>query len=596
MGYLSWLRNRQNQPARRLVRFRPRVEVLEGRCLPSTVTTLDDAGPGSLRDAVASTPSGGTVDFQADLTGTIVLTTGELAITRDLTIAGPGADVITISGNHASRVFNIGAAFTVDISGLTIGSGYTLDTGGGITNAGTLTLTNVSLSGNTAAFSQGGGDGGGIFTSGPLTVTNCTLSSNSAWGLGGGMYDAGATPVTVSGSTISRNQTSLGVGGGGGGLYNAGGTLVVDGCTLSGNTTDAGGAIMNNGGTLMVHRSTLSGNSGMQVGGGIFSVLGMATVSDSTVSGNQAGDNGGGGIYNLLGTLQVQNTIIAGNTSPFAPDLYGDLVDQGYNLIGGNPGLGPLQDNGGPTWTMAVLPSSPALNRGNPAQLGVADQRGVVRAGGVNIGAFQASASAFVLTAPDTATAGMPFDVTVTGVDTFGQAAVGYTGTVTFTATDSNPAVVLPANYTFTAVDAGVHTFAAGATLVSAGGQVLTATDTANGSLLGGATVAVNPAAADHFVLGVPASVSAGTPFDVTVTVVDAYGNTVPGYQGTVTFSSSDTDPGVVLPADYTFTPADGGSHTFSGGVTLITPGEQTLTVTDQSAGFSTSLTVPVTP
>src|SRR5262249_60735714 len=118
-------------------RSNPHLEVLEGRCLPSTVTNLTDHDPGSLRDAIATTPSGGTVDFQAGLSGTITLTTGELAITKNLTIAGPGADVITVSGNTASRVFDIGATFTVDISGLTIADGsVTGANGGGILNAG----------------------------------------------------------------------------------------------------------------------------------------------------------------------------------------------------------------------------------------------------------------------------------------------------------------------------------------------------------------------------------------------------------------------------------------------------------------------------
>src|SRR5262249_6780573 len=159
------------------------------------------------------------------------------------------------------------------------------------------------------------------------------------------------------------------------------------------------------------------------------------------------------------------NTIIAGNTAPTAPDLAGNLGSQGYNLIGNtqgasgldptdllnvNPLLGSLQDNGGPTQTMALLADSPALSAGDSAQLGVADQPGLPAAGGVNIGAFQASASALVLTGlPDTATAGTALSVTVRAVDSFGQTARGYTGTVHFDSTDTG--ATLPGDYTFSA-------------------------------------------------------------------------------------------------------------------------------------------------
>src|SRR6516162_4787960 len=104
-------------------RIRLPLEVLEDRWLPSTVMNLNDSGLGSLRQALIDTPSGGTVDFQSGLTGPITLITGELLIDKDLTIAGPGADVITVSGNNASRVFDIAASFTVNISGLTISAG-----------------------------------------------------------------------------------------------------------------------------------------------------------------------------------------------------------------------------------------------------------------------------------------------------------------------------------------------------------------------------------------------------------------------------------------------------------------------------------------
>jgi hypothetical protein len=191
------------------------------------------------------------------------------------------------------------------------------------------------------------------------------------------------------------------------------------------------------------------------------------------------------------------NTNVAGNRSSGVNyDIWGSLTSSGYNLIGTTEGgdgfdatdllnvdplLGPLQDNGGPTQTMALLPGSPALNAGDPSQLGTADERGVVRSGGVNIGAYQASANAFLLTAPDTVTAGTPFDVTVQAVDPLGQVALGYIGTVTFGTTDLDPGVVLPDPYTFTAADQGTHTFSSAFVLLTPGPQTLTADDAAGG-------------------------------------------------------------------------------------------------------------------
>jgi hypothetical protein len=259
-------------------------------------------------------------------------------------------------------------------------------------------------------------------------------------------------------------------------------------------------------GTLTVSNSTLSGNSAGYLGGPIYNVGGgiyndgTLTVSNSTLSSNSATGhygttpNGGGGIYNR-GTLHARNTILAGNTAATAPDLYGNLGSLGHNLIGNSSGgtgytatdlldvnalLGPLQDNGGPTQTIALLAGSPALNAGDPAQLGVADQRGVIRSGGVNIGAYQASASALVVTVSGAVASGTPFDVTVQAVDVFGQVAFGYRGTVTFSVTDPDPAVVLPADYTFTADDQGTHTFTGEFTLITPGTWMLTAADLAN--------------------------------------------------------------------------------------------------------------------
>src|SRR5262249_52476486 len=151
------------------------------------------------------------------------------------------------------------------------------------------------------------------------------------------------------------------------------------------------------------------------------------------------------------------------------------------DLLNFDPLLGPLQNNGGPTQTMSLLAGSPALNAGDAAFLGTADQRGVVRSGGVNIGAYQASASAFVLTAPATTTAGPPFAVPLKAVAPFGQTALGYTGRVTFSSADPYGAT-LPADYTFAAADHGVHLFPGVATLYTAGTWDVTASDTSTGS------------------------------------------------------------------------------------------------------------------
>jgi hypothetical protein len=118
-----------------------------------------------------------------------------------------------------------------------------------------------------------------------------------------------------------------------------------------------------------------------------------------------------------------------------------------------------------------------------------------------------------------------------------------------------------------------------------------------NRLLVGTATVTVQAASASQLLLTAPATVSVGMPFDVIVTALDPYGNTATNYQGTLAFSTSDTNPGVVLPAPYTFTAgnaADNGLHDFAAQVTLLTPGPQTLTATDPVSGITVSATVTV--
>jgi DNA-binding beta-propeller fold protein YncE len=205
-----------------------------------------------------------------------------------------------------------------------------------------------------------------------------------------------------------------------------------------------------------------------------------------------------------------------------------------------------------------------------------------------NITVLPVAADHYGILMPSSTVAGTPMEVTVTALDPYGNTAISYRGTVNFTS--SNPQATLPVDYHYRAIDQGTHRFTV--SLRTSGNQPVTATDTATASITGTALVAVTPAAADHFVISVSGSVSPGTPFDVTVTVVDAYGNTVPTYLGMVHFSSTDRDPGVLLPPDYTFQASDNGSHLFAAGVTLITPGDETLMVTDIGSGLSGSITV----
>jgi hypothetical protein len=510
-------RDRERRPQRhQRPRFVPRLEALEFRTLPSTfpVLNLADSGAGSLRQAILdanSTPGDDAITFE--VTGTINLARALPNLSSNIDIQGPGADALIVrratGGNYS--IFTVARGATVVLSGLTVTNGYT-GQGAGISNGGTLTLNDVSVSRNYAD------RGGGIYNGGTLTVSDSTISGNGGAGIvnpqgatltlsrstltgnvssGGGIANGGT--LTVSDSTFSGNIASQDLEAYGGGVYNGqGATAVISNSTFSRNTAFSvftpsyGGGIYNYG-TLTLSNSTLSGNSAEgdsgPYGGGIYNRGGTLTISNSTVTGNSAYD--GGGIAGL--NLNMRNTIVAGNMAFFgAPDVGGRLTSSGYNVIGNtqygsgfddtdllnvDPLLGPLQDNGGPTLTHALLPGSPALDAGDPAQLGVSDQRGVVRSDGVNIGAYQASASAFVLTAPATVLAGVPFDVTVTAVDPFGQVALGYTGTVTFGTTDPDAGVVLPADYTFSAADLGMHTFSGACTLLTPCDQTLTADD-----------------------------------------------------------------------------------------------------------------------
>src|SRR5262249_6849263 len=225
--------------------FVPRLDPLEDRTLLSTytVSNLADSGDGSLRQAVLDANANQDDDqivFAAGLQGTIALTSGQLTITDvNLTITGPGASQIAVSGSDASRVFNIPAGVTAEIDGLTITHGMA-GNGGGINNAGHLTLVGCTLCHNQARGApRSPAPGGGGLNLGTLTIADSTFSANlvvgglgaSNAGQGGGLAGFGGT-LTVSHGMFSDNRAIGGAGapgvagdnGAGGGLWNGGGS------------------------------------------------------------------------------------------------------------------------------------------------------------------------------------------------------------------------------------------------------------------------------------------------------------------------------------------------------------------------------------
>jgi hypothetical protein len=295
MWFSSRLRNRKRHESSQMrPSFRPTLEALEDRCLPSTltVTNFADGGKGSLRYEIAAAQSGDTIVFGKKLDrggGAIVLTSGhELYIDKNLTIQGPGAGLLTVYGGNefgAPRIFEVGPGVTVALSGLTI------DHGGGHASAGGLSSGQLY-----------DGSGGGVLNRGTLTISGCTLSNNSA--------DSGPDSATS-----------------GGAIYNAG-VLTVNGCTLVNNQANLGGGIFNFG-TMTVSGGNVSNNAA-RAGGGIFND-GTATVSGCTLSTNTA-VNAGGGIYNAgtAAALTVLDSIFSSNS----PDnIYGPYTDGGGNTF-----------------------------------------------------------------------------------------------------------------------------------------------------------------------------------------------------------------------------------------------------------------------
>ncbi|GMU83856.1 MAG: hypothetical protein AMXMBFR47_37260 [Planctomycetota bacterium] len=343
------------------------------------VTNTQDGAPapaGSLRAVVAAATAigGGTeVRFAPEVTGTITLSQGAIAVSSSIAIRGPGANRLAVSGNNASRVLTIGTTGPVVLSDITIqdgrASGGTGNSGGAIqANSGArlslerCIVRNSSVTANTSA------QGGGISLGGSgaeLHLTDCTFSGNSASAATAGM---------------------------GGAVYCASGPATVTNCTFAGNTAAAGtvgyGAALYSGAGATIRNSTFTANTSSGVGTAtVYASATAVTLGNTIIAGNQGAQTGASG----ASFFTEGHNLIGDSSTGFVDGVNGDR-------IGIDPRLGPLADNGGPTPTCGLLSDSPAIDAG---ATGVsADQRGLPRgndgdcdgSGAADVGAFEFNA------------------------------------------------------------------------------------------------------------------------------------------------------------------------------------------------------------
>src|SRR6266536_4718855 len=431
----------------------------------------------SLREAIAAANSlsGGphTITVPAGSYAITAIGTGALVIDGNVVIVGAGVGSTILDGENARTVLQVNPAKQLTLSGATVRNGLASTPsshGGGIyVNGGTVTLTNVPLSGNHAVL----GDGGAIYSTGvsTVTLTNVTVSGNSAR-FGGGIFGDGLdATMTLNNVIVSGNSS-----GAGGGIY-SNGPFSMTNATVSGNqSTSAGGGMTirmatltnvtvhsNSGqtgggiygsGELTMTNVTVSGNTASYEGGGVVNAFRTITLINVTVSGNSAPPNRGALVNDVgPGTVTAKNTIVAGN--PSGGDCSGTVTTQGGNLdsdgsCGFNqttdrpnmdPLLGPLGDHGGLTDTMPLLRGSPARDAGVSAGCPSTDQRGVARpqdgdgdaVARCDIGAYEAANSPTTITlAPGALTlvvdsAPLPVDPTLGLVDTDNPSLAGAT-------------------------------------------------------------------------------------------------------------------------------------------------------------------------
>jgi hypothetical protein len=395
-----------------------------------TVTNLDDSGPGSLRQAIldANGAAGAdVVQFQAGLTGAIVLSSGQILVTDSVDIQGPGAVNLAVTGIGDSRIFYLysgQALIDVTISGLTLAGGNA-EVGGAIADLGeNLVLDQMLITGNVASVGvEGGGDGGGVWARDSngdgmtVTILDSTISGNTAGHDGGGVFfDHVTGAVIVQNSTLSGNYA--GAEGGGLALYSL------------------------YGGSLAILETTIASNTAVGTGGGAFTQAGPVLVGNSIAADNTAAiDNDLG--TSGTGSFDVSYSLVE---SPGTASI----TDSGGNLFNQDPQLGPLADNGGPTPTHLPANASPVVNAGDPAFTPPpsTDQRGLPRVvnGRIDMGsvevAMPAAAGVIQLAMSADSVSETAGTITITVLRTGGSS-----GAVSVTLNTANGTAVAPADY-----------------------------------------------------------------------------------------------------------------------------------------------------
>jgi hypothetical protein len=510
----------------------------------------------TLRDAIALANSNGygDIDFASGVSSITLSNTGTLTLsgTTGINLIGPGATTATVNGGGPTSNFSV---FTVPsnvpavLYGLTISNGKTSTNGGGIDNAGTLTVVGSTITSNTAV------NGGGIANTGTLKIAESTIAGNSATSAGSSAY--------------------------GGGIYSSSGTVTGVNITIAGNSasgvpTDDAGGLYVTGGSASLANTVVSANT-------------TANGSDANIGGTFT-DSGG----NVIGGgTNATNNLVGGTGAPILP------------VTGGGAPVLQLNGIGATVQTIIPLPGSPAICAGLSANIASGlstDERGypLQPAGGycpstnVDAGAVQTNyTSVNFVVQPSTvalATAMSPAPtVNVLETDTL----------LTANNTDAVNGIPVTLTYSGTGTASGIGPVNTSGGVATFGSLEVSTNPGMNVTL--GASIPVTPSGitppailtatsndfnvigpATTLLVSAPASATVGAPFSVTVTAEDAAGNTVSGYTGTVHFTSTDTGTALVLPGDYTFVPAtDHGARKFTNGVTLVTAPSQTVTATD---------------